>query len=104
MLRMESDGLIQLPLSTRTKQPVRKIEFTSVTDPQAPMLCPVNQLPQLHSQMITKTTSALSSGQTLRQAIFEIFLHRYNLLSIDVYKIIYIITYRIIIINRRNAK
>jgi len=77
----------------------------SVTDPEAPVLCPVNQLPQLHLQMITKNTSALSSEQILRQDIFEIFLHRYNLLSIDVYKIIYIITYRIIINNnRRNAK
>jgi len=59
MLRMEKDGLIQLPLSTRTKRPVRKIEFTSTTDPQDPVTCPVNQLPQLHLQRVTKATSAL---------------------------------------------
>jgi hypothetical protein len=59
MLRMEKDGLIRLPLSTRTKRPVRKIEFTSTTDPQDLVTCPVNQLPQLHLQMVTKATSAL---------------------------------------------
>ena len=59
MLRMDKDGLLQLPPSTRTKLPVRKIKFTSATDPQSPVTCPVNQLPQLHLQMVTKTTSAL---------------------------------------------
>lgn len=59
MLRMEKDGLIQLPPSTRTKKPVRKIEFTSATEPQNPVTCPVNQLPQLQLQMVTKATSAL---------------------------------------------
>jgi hypothetical protein len=59
MLRMEKDGLIQLPPSTRTKQPVRKIELTSATEPQNPVICPVNQLPELQLQMITKATSAL---------------------------------------------
>jgi len=34
MLRMNKDGLIQLPSSTQKKQPVRKIEFTLATDPQ----------------------------------------------------------------------
>jgi len=59
MLRMEKDGLIELPPSTRTKRPVKKIVFTPATDPQSPVLCPVNKLPQLHLQMVTKTTSAL---------------------------------------------
>jgi hypothetical protein len=59
MLRMDKDGLIRLPPSTRTKQPVKKIVFTPVTDPQSPVLCPVNKLPQLHLQMVSKTTSAL---------------------------------------------
>ncbi len=59
MLRMDKDGLIRLPPSTRTKRPVKKIVFTPVTDPQRPVLCPVNQLSQLHLQMVTKTTSAL---------------------------------------------
>jgi hypothetical protein len=59
MLRMEKDGLIQLPPSTRAKKPVRKIEFTSATEPQNPVICPVNQLPKLQLQMVTKATSAL---------------------------------------------
>jgi len=59
MLRMDTDGLIRLPPSTRTKRPVRRIEFTSATDPQKSVTCPVNQLPQLHLQMVTKATSAL---------------------------------------------
>jgi len=59
MLRMEKDGLIELPPSTRTKRPVKKIVFTPATAPQSPVLCPVNKLPQLHLQMVTKTTSAL---------------------------------------------
>jgi hypothetical protein len=59
MLRMHRDGLIQLPPSTRTKRPVKKIEFTPATDPQSPIECSVNQLPQLHLQMVTKATSAL---------------------------------------------
>jgi len=59
MLRMEKDGLILLPPPTRVKQPVKKIEFTSATDPQSPVLSPVNQLPQLRFQMVTKTNSAL---------------------------------------------
>ena len=59
MLRMQKDGLISLPASTRKKKPVRTIEFTNATDPQKPVVCPVNQLPQLRLQMVTKTTSAL---------------------------------------------
>jgi hypothetical protein len=59
MLRMQRDGLILLPPSTRIKQPVRKIEFTPATEPQSPVLCSVDQLPQLHLQMVTKTTSTL---------------------------------------------
>ena len=59
MLRMHRDGLIMLPPSTRIKQPVRKIEFTAATEPQRPVMCSVDQLPQLHLKMVTKTTSAL---------------------------------------------
>ena len=59
MLRMEKDGLIQLPPSFRKKQPVRKIEFTSATDPQCLVSFPVHQMPRLHLQLVTKATSAL---------------------------------------------
>ncbi|MDY0220575.1 MAG: DUF4338 domain-containing protein [Desulfobacterium sp.] len=59
MLRMEKDGLIQLPPSTRTKKPVRRISFTPATAPQDPLICPVNQLPNLQLHMVTKANSAL---------------------------------------------
>jgi len=59
MLRMQKDGLILLPPSTRRKKPVRKIEITPASEPQSPVVCPVNQLPKLHLQMVTKNTSAL---------------------------------------------
>lgn len=59
MLRMEKDGLIKLPPSTRTKKPVKKIVFTPATDPQQPIMSPVHQLSKLRLQMVNKTTSAL---------------------------------------------
>lgn len=59
MLRMEKDGLLQLPPSTRKKKPVMTIKITSATDAQKPITCPVNKLPQIHLQLVTKATSAL---------------------------------------------
>jgi hypothetical protein len=59
MLRMHRKGLIELPRPTHVKGPLKKIEFTSNTDPKNPVLSPVHQLPQLHMEMVTKATSAL---------------------------------------------
>jgi hypothetical protein len=59
MLRMQKDGLIELPEPLRAKAAIRKIEFTPATDPQDSILCPVNQLPHLHLQMVNKTNSSL---------------------------------------------
>ena len=59
MLRMEKDGLIRLPPSTRAKRPVKKIKFTHATDPQRSVSVPVNQLPQLRLQLVSKASSAL---------------------------------------------
>lgn len=59
MLRMNEDGLILLPASTRIKQPVRNIELTPAADQQSPVLCSVNLLPKLRFQMVTKANSAL---------------------------------------------
>ncbi len=59
MLKMEKDGLICLPPSTRKKEPDRSIKITSATDPQSQIVCPVHRLPELNLQMVTKTTSAL---------------------------------------------
>ena len=59
MLRMQEDGLIELPKPLRAKAAIRKIEFTPVTDPQDSILCPVNRLPHLQLQMVNKTNSSL---------------------------------------------
>jgi hypothetical protein len=59
MLRMQKDGLIELPEPLRAKASIRKIEFTPATDPQDSILCPVNQLPHLQLQMVNKTNSSL---------------------------------------------
>ncbi len=59
MLRMQKDGLIELPEPLRAKAAIRKIKFTPATDPQDSILCPVNQLPHLQLQMVNKTNSFL---------------------------------------------
>ena len=59
MLRMEKDGLIRLPAPNNVKKPVKKIKFTTATDPQGTVVCTVNHLPKLHLQLITKATSSL---------------------------------------------
>ena len=59
MLRMHRDGLIELPPPIHKKPPQKKIQFTSKTDPQSPVVYSANQLSQLHLQMVTKATSAL---------------------------------------------
>ena len=66
MLRMHKDGLIGLPPPTQDKAPLKRIEFTPATDPQSPVVCSVNQLPQLHFQMVTKATSALWNEYIMR--------------------------------------
>jgi hypothetical protein len=59
MLRMEKDGLIRLPEPTYVKKFVKKIKFTTATDPQTKVVCKVNHLPKLNLQMVTKATSVL---------------------------------------------
>ena len=54
MLRMHEDGLLTLPPPTRIKQPVRKIAFTSATDPQAPVSVSVDLLPPLRFLLVDK--------------------------------------------------
>ncbi len=59
MLRMQKDGVIVLPPPSHAKGAIKKIEFTPATDPHSPVVCAVNELPQLYLQMVTKTTSGL---------------------------------------------
>ena len=59
MLRMQKDGLIELPEPLRAKAVIRKIEFTQATAPKDSILCPVNKLSHLQLQMINKTNTSL---------------------------------------------
>jgi len=59
MLRMHEDGLICLPPPTNKKRPVRKIEFTSATEAQDPILDQVNLIPELCFLIVNKSNSAL---------------------------------------------
>jgi len=59
MLRMHEDGLIILPPPTKIKRPIKKIKFTSATQQQNPVLSPINLLPQLRFEMVTKANSTL---------------------------------------------
>jgi hypothetical protein len=59
MLRMEKNGLIRLPEPTYVKKFVKKIKFTTATDPQTKVVCKVNHLPKLDLQIVTKATSSL---------------------------------------------
>lgn len=51
MLRMQEDGLIQLP-PPRCKRPESRIRFTPKTDPQPPIDQPVHALPGLTFQIV----------------------------------------------------
>lgn len=59
MLRMQEDGLMELPEPLRAKAAIRKIEFTPATACKDSILCPVNKLPHLQLQMVNKTNSSL---------------------------------------------
>lgn len=58
MLKMEKDGLIRLPPSTRKKKPDRSIKFTVATEPEDQIVCPVHRLPKLDLQIVTKGPSS----------------------------------------------
>lgn len=59
MLRMQEDGLIELPEPLRSKAAIRRIDFTPATDPKDSILFPVNQLHHLQLQMVNKSNSFL---------------------------------------------
>ena len=75
MLRMHEDGQICLPPPTRIKHPVRKVEPTSATDQQTPILCSVELLPKLHFKIVTKKNSAL----------WNEYIERYHYLGVYAY-------------------
>ncbi len=61
MLRMQEDGLIQLPAPRRTnqnKRPTKPVE-TDATAPQTTILHPVHQLGELHLCLVSSSTTRL---------------------------------------------
>jgi hypothetical protein len=61
LLRMQADGLIQLPPSQNPRPgPRGPIALTTATDPQAPLCRPVHELPPLRAQpILTRARSRL---------------------------------------------
>jgi hypothetical protein len=59
MLRMHTDGLIQLPAPRRTKPALRPFCSTSATDPQESILHPVHHLGQLSLRLVGRKESSL---------------------------------------------
>lgn len=70
MLRMQDDGLIQLPPPTR-KRPETRIRCTAATDPEAPITAAVHELPPLCFHQVTK-----GKGSSL----WNEYIHRYHYL------------------------
>ena len=71
MLRMQDDGLIELPPPTRAKRVLRTIRFTSATDPQNPIMQPVHQL----------GTPLLCKVQRSESLLWNQYIQRYHYLG-----------------------
>ena len=72
MLRMHDDGLIQLPPSSRSKQPKRHIPFTQQTDPQPLLQRPLHMLEPLQFQPVRSRADA---------RLWNEYIHRYHYLG-----------------------
>ena len=59
MLRMQRDGLIQLPPPRRTYKPAPKLIVTSASDPQSSVQSPVHLLGELQLNLVTSTNSRI---------------------------------------------
>jgi len=58
--------------TTRKKKPDRSIKFTSATEPENQILCPVHRLPELDLQIVTKGTLS---------ALWNEYIERYHYLG-----------------------
>jgi len=72
MLRMQDDGLIRLPPSSRTNQPKRHIHFTQRTAPQPPLQRPLHTLEPLQLQSVRSRADA---------RLWNEYIHRYHYLG-----------------------
>ncbi|MCK5191219.1 MAG: DUF4338 domain-containing protein [Methylococcales bacterium] len=71
MLRMQDNGLIQLPAPTR-KRPETRIRFTAATDPEQPVTAAVHELPSLHFHRVNKGKQS---------SLWNEYIHRYHYLG-----------------------
>jgi len=71
MLRMQEDGLIQLPPPTR-QRPKTSIRISVETDPQTPIQAPVHALPGLQLRLV---------GTRADSCLWNEFIHRYHYLG-----------------------
>jgi len=71
MLRMQEDGIIQLP-SPKRKKPKTRIQFTPATDPQQLLDIPVHDLPALQLQKIVHQHDS---------RLWNEYIHRYHYLG-----------------------
>ena len=71
MLRMQEDGLIQLPPPTR-QRPETRIRISVETDPQTPIQSPVHALPGLQLSLV---------GTRADSGLWNEFIHRYHYLG-----------------------
>ena len=68
MLRMQEDGLIQLPPPTR-QRPETRIRISFETDPQTPIQAPVHALPSLQLRLV---------GTRADSCLWNEYIHRYH--------------------------
>jgi hypothetical protein len=71
MLRMQEDGLIQLPPPTR-QRPETRIRISLETDPQTPIQAPVHALPGLQLRLV---------GTRADSCLWNEYIHRYHYLG-----------------------
>jgi hypothetical protein len=71
MLRMQEDGLIQLPPPTR-QRPETRIRISVETDPQTPIQAPVHALPGLQLRLVSTRADS---------CLWNEFIHRYHYLG-----------------------
>jgi len=71
MLRMQDDELIQLP-PPRCKRPQIRIQFTTASEPDKPILMPVHDLPELQFKPVIKRADS---------RLWNEFIHRYHYLG-----------------------
>jgi hypothetical protein len=71
MLRMQADGLIQLPPPRKVYRPTKKAVITHNTDPQSPIHSPVHLLGELKFSLVTAKNSRL----------WNEYIHRYHFLG-----------------------